>query len=102
MSLGDKSDAMKQMDKAMQGLQLIVEQYPQLRASENFKELQVSIMDTEEHLQASRRIYNTVVSKYNQTIIAYPDNFVAENLKLVKRDFFEAEQAKKQDVKMDF
>jgi LemA protein len=55
----------------------------------------------EEHLQAARRLYNSNVSFYNQLLVSFPASIVANNKKMVKRDFFEADEIKKEDVKIE-
>ena len=80
----------------------MVEAYPELKSSENFKALQLSISDVEEHLQAARRLYNANISSYNQDIVTFPTSIVAGMKGFTKKEFFEAEDAKKEDVKMEF
>ena len=53
------------------------ENYPQLHANENFRQLQVAIMDTEEHLQGARRAYNSNVSELNRKVVSFPTSIVA-------------------------
>ena len=60
------------------------------------------ISEVEEQLQASRRVYNSNVSVFNQEIIVFPTSIVARHYHFEKRDFFEAEEAKRADVKIDF
>lgn len=78
----------------------MVESYPNLKADENFKILQKTIIDVEEHLQAARRMYNSNVSIYNQMIEVFPANIVAKMNNMVRRDFFEASEVKKENVKI--
>lgn len=78
----------------------MVESYPNLKADENFKILQKTIIDVEEHLQAARRMYNSNVSIYNQMIEVFPTNIVAKMNNMVRRDFFEASEVKKENVKI--
>ena len=78
----------------------MVESYPNLKADENFKILQKTIIDVEKHLQAARRMYNSNVSIYNQMIEVFPTNIVAKMNNMVRRDFFEADEVKKKDVKI--
>ena len=80
----------------------VTEQYPQLKADTQFTSLQNHISDVEEQLQAARRLYNANVSAYNQAIIVFPGSLVANSMHLTKREFFEAEETKKADVKMEF
>ena len=59
-------------------------------------------MDTEEHLQAARRAYNSNVTIFNTKVVTFPSSIVAGNMGLSKRDYFEAETSKRQDVEMKF
>mgnify|MGYP002523092349 CR=1 FL=1 len=58
--------------------------------------------DKKEELQAARRTYNSNVKTLNKTIVVFPSSFVANKKGITKRDYFEAEEQKRQDVKMDF
>lgn len=102
MPIEEKSAALAQMNDMQKSINVVAEAYPELRSSENFKSLQASVNDTEEHLQAARRAYNANVSAYNQMIVVFPSSIVANLKGLTKRDFFEAEETKRADVKMDF
>lgn len=102
MSMTEKSNAEKQMNKAFDSIKLTAEAYPQLQASATFNQLQVAVMDTEEHLQAARRAYNANVTAYNNRVVTIPSSVVAGMNGYVKKDYFEAEETKKQDVKMTF
>lgn len=102
MTIAEKNAAAAQMGELQSKINVVAENYPELRSAENFRMLQASVNDTEEHLQAARRAYNANVSSYNQKIIVFPSSIVASIRKLTKRDFFEAEEAKRADVKMEF
>jgi LemA protein len=67
-----------------------------------FRELQVGIRDAEEHLQAARRLYNSNVAAYNTAIALFPASVVAKHQRLQNREFFTAEAAKLEDVKISF
>ncbi len=101
-SIQDKQKIVTQMDEAMRAINVVVEQYPDLKASENFKQLQMSISDVEEHLQAARRVYNANVSAYNQKVQLFPSNIIAGMFHFTSREFFEAEEYKRKDVEMNF
>ena len=66
------------------------------------EELEKGIRDTEEQLQAARRLYNANVSSYNQQLLVFPSSIIAHMRGLTKRDFFEAEEYKRADVKIEF
>ena len=102
MTIEEKNEANKQMDETMSKINVLAENYPELKASENFKTLQDSITDVEEHLQAARRLYNANISSYNQMIVTFPISIIAGSKGLSKREFFVAEEHKKQDVEIKF
>ena len=89
------------MNRNMEKINIIAESYPELQSNENFKTLQQSIVEVEEHLQAARRLYNSNVSYYNQILVTFPSSIVANSKKMIKKDFFETEEIKKSDVKID-
>ena len=101
MSIEEINNENHKMDENYKKINVIAESYPELKSSENYKTLQQSILDVEEHLQAARRLYNSNVSSYNQMVVSFPTSIVASSKKMTKKDFFEAEETKKEDVKMD-
>jgi len=101
-SMAEKAEFANQSAEALKQLNVVVEQYPTLKADTQFTALQGHIADVEEQLQAARRLYNSNVSVYNQKIVTFPASIVANSKGMTKRDFFEAEAAKRQDVKMEF
>ena len=75
---------------------MIAENYPQLRASENFMQLQRSLNETEEQLSAARRTYNAVVTEYNNAVMSVPSNIIANLFNFTKKEVLtipEAERA---------
>ena len=101
MTIQEINDANKAMDENFKRINIVAENYPELKSSENYKTLQQSIADVEEHLQASRRLYNSNVSLFNQMLVTFPTSSVAKSKGLAKKDFFEADETKKEDVKID-
>lgn len=101
MTMEEKSEENAKMDENFKKIQVVAEAYPELKSSENYNTLEKSIADVEEHLQAARRLYNANVSSYNQMIVSFPTSIIASNKKLTKKDFFEADVTKKEDVKID-
>ncbi len=77
------------MQQALRSLFAVAEAYPQLQASQNFLQLQQSIVDTEDKIQASRRFYNGGVRELNTKIKVFPNNMFARNLGFDEREFFE-------------
>ena len=101
MTMKEKSEASASMDEATRQINVVAESYPELKSSENYNTLQRSIADVEEHLQAARRLYNSNVSLYNQLLVTFPTSVIAKNKGMTKKDFFEADEVKKEDVKID-
>jgi LemA protein len=101
MSVAEKSEVNHHMDETMGRINVLAENYPELRSSENYKQLQEAIMDAEDHLQASRRVYNMNVSSFNQSIAVFPASIIAGMAKHSSKDFFEIEEQKRADVKMN-
>lgn len=101
-SMKEKSEFNAAVDRGFASINVVAEQYPDLKANTNFLNLQNQISDVEEQLQAARRVYNSNVSIFNQTIVVFPSSIVANRLHLEKRDFFEAEDKKRQDVEISF
>lgn len=87
---------------ALKSLFAVAEAYPQLRAAENFKELQEELSDTETKIAASRQFYNANVLEYNTKIKVFPNVILADTLGFKEELFFEADQDAKKDVKVQF
>ena len=100
MSLGEMGEADREMGELTGRLFAVAENYPELRSAQVFAELQQGVRDAEEHLQAARRLYNASVSSYNAAIAVFPDSLLARGRS--PREFFEAEDAKREDVKVQF
>lgn len=90
---------------ALKSLFAVAEAYPQLRANENFLELQRELTDTEDKIQAARRFYNGNARDINTLIESFPSNIVANIFKFQKQEFFgleESESAAREPVKVSF
>lgn len=92
-SQGPKATAAaeNQFEGALKSLFAVSEAYPQLRASENFQQLQAELVDTEDKIQASRRFYNGGVRDLNTKIKVFPNNIFAGMLGFKEREFFEVD-----------
>jgi len=102
LSLQEKQEFMSKMDAVQAGINVAVEAYPDLKAEKLFNNLQKNIADVEEHLQAARRLYNSNVSQINSKIVTFPTSIVANMINMTKKEFFEAEETKKEDVEINF
>jgi len=80
----------------------VAEAYPDLKANQNFLELQRELTDTEDKIQASRRFYNGNVRDFNTKIQVFPTNIIAGMLTFTKREFFEAAGSEKEPVNVQF
>ena len=86
--------AENQFQQTLKSLFAVAESYPQLRASENFQELQAQLTDTEDKVMASRRFYNGVVRDFNTKRKVFPTNLFASMLGFTKdREFFELDES---------
>jgi LemA protein len=83
---------------ALGGLRVVAEQYPELRATENFQQLQAQLSELEDEIQASRRIYNSNVQSYNTKIQQFPVSVVANQGNFEDRDFFEIGEAAEREA----
>lgn len=88
-SPGEISQAEGELTRTLQHLFALAENYPQLRASENFGQLQSSLATIEEAIQNARRYYNAVVRDLNTKIHQFPSNLVAQSFGFQEREFFE-------------
>lgn len=80
----------------------VAENYPQLKASENFLALQEELTDTENKIEAARRFYNANVRDLNIKIETFPSNIIANIFNFKKKAFFEAAEGEKEAVKVSF
>lgn len=83
--------AENQFEGALKSLFAVAESYPDLKANENFLQLQQELVDTEDKIQASRRFYNGGVRDLNTKIQVFPNNMFAGMLGFTQREFFEVE-----------
>lgn len=95
--------AQQGLSGALGKLFAVSENYPDLKANQNFLELQKDLTDTEDKIQASRRFYNGTVRDYNIKVETVPSNIIASIFGFVKREFFEIEDEKeRENVKVEF
>lgn len=90
------------LTQALGRLFAVAEAYPDLKANQNFLELQRELTDTEDKIAYSRQFYNTNVSNYNQKIQVFPNVILAGMFHFESAEFYEAEEAARQDVNVSF
>src|SRR6476660_5259707 len=101
-SPADKAAAENQLTGALKSLFAVAENYPELKASANFTQLQGSLSQTEDVIQNSRRYYNAVVRDLNTKIQSFPTNLLAGMFGFQTRQFFEVEAADREPVAVKF
>ncbi|GMU74285.1 MAG: membrane protein [Candidatus Campbellbacteria bacterium] len=101
-SVEDHAKAENMLTGALKSLFAIAEAYPDLKANQNFLELQRELSDTENKIQAARRFYNGNVRDLNIAVDSFPNNLIARAFKFVKRAFFDVEEGQREPVKVQF
>ena len=96
--LGKVEDA---LEKAITQLFALKEDYPDLKANENFLELQRDLVEVEDNIQYSRRFYNGAVRDYNTAIQRFPDMLIAHSGGFTEREFFRAEDEEREVVRVE-
>ena len=92
-NLAEKGAAESVLTGTLKSLFAVAENYPQLRASENFQGLQKSLTEIEEAVQGARRYYNAVVRDYNTKLNVLPDSLIANAANFKPKEFFQLESA---------
>lgn len=100
-TMKEHAEAENFLSSTLKTLFAVAENYPDLKASQNFLELQRELTDTEDKIQAARRFYNANVRDFNIKIQIFPNNLVAHWLKFKPREFFEMEE-EKEPIKVSF
>ena len=101
----EKGQAENQLTGALKSLFAVAEAYPDLKANQNFLELQRELSDTENKIQAARRFYNQNVMALNTSVESFPSNLIAGIFNFMKMDLFalsEADSAAAEPVKVSF
>jgi LemA protein len=101
-TLAQREQAENALSNSVKGLMVNVEAYPELKANQNFLQLQDELSDTENKIQASRRFYNTNVRDFNTKLEVFPTNMIANMLGFKSREFFEAAEGEKENIKVGF
>jgi LemA protein len=89
----ETAKAEQKLTQALADVKAVAENYPTLRATENFQQLSRNLSELEDEIQASRRIYNSNVQSFNTDIEQFPGSIVANQGNFTKREFFEIEDA---------
>ena len=98
----EKAQVENEISQTLKSLFAVAENYPDLKANANFLDLQQKLTDLENNIQKSRRYYNGTVREFNTKIAVFPSNLIAGMFKFSAYKFFEAEEAEKENVKVQF
>jgi len=98
----DAAAANNMLTVGLRHLFAVAENYPQLQAAENFRQLQTELADIEEKIAFARQFYNTNVLDYNNRIGTFPSAMIAGMFGFTVEQFFEADEAGRAEVKVDF
>ena len=101
----DKADAENMLSGALKSLFAVSENYPDLKANQNFLALQQELSDTENKIQAARRFYNSTVQDLNNSLQRFPGNLIGSTFGFAAKDFFQldaTDAAAKEPVKVQF
>ena len=93
-----KLEAENQLSETLKSIFAVAEAYPDLKANQNFSQLQTDLTDTEDKIQASRRFYNANVRELNIAVQSFPTNIFANMFGFKKRELFELESEKEKEV----
>ena len=98
----ENAQANNQLTAALKSLFAVAENYPDLKASTNFQDLQRQLEDTEDKVAYARQFYNKTVLDYNTKINLFPHAMIASTFKFMPEEFFEAADEERKSVKVDF
>ena len=101
-SLGEKSEANEELTSALNALAVVVENYPELKSSENYIQLSDELAGTENRIAVARRDYNEAVKDYNSSIKQFPTNILAGMFGFEEKEYFEASEESKEVPVVDF
>lgn len=101
-SMKDKARADNQITDALKTIFAVAENYPQLKANENFMQLQEELSGTESKVAYARQFYNDSVMQYNESLQVFPKSIFAKLFNFEAREFFEADKKERDTVKVDF
>lgn len=102
-SVADKANIDNQLSGALKTIMAVSENYPELKANQNFSELSEELRNTENKISFSRQFYNDIVTKFNTKLELFPSNIIANTFGFKQRELFKAESEEaRKNVKVDF
>lgn len=91
----------EKVSNSLNNLLAVAEGYPDLKANEVFKNLQIELTGTEDKIAFARQFYNDTVQHYNSAIMMFPSNIMAKILKYTEKEYFKVSEADKKEVKVE-
>lgn len=101
-SLKERAEAENVLSDALKTIFALAESYPDLKANQNFLDLQKTLTEIEDNIQFARRYYNAEVRDYNILCEAFPSNIIASMFMFKRREFFEIKESEREGVKIKF
>jgi LemA protein len=101
-TMADKAKADGEVSKALKSLFAVAESYPTLKANENFMQLQEELSGTESKIAYARQFYNDSALEFNAKLQKFPSNIIANMFNFTQKEFFKAEGAEREAVKVEF
>lgn len=102
LSLDEKNEINKKLTTTLNKLIAVAENYPELKANENFLDLSHELKNTEQDIANARKYYNANVKVYNNQVMIFPSNIIAKIFKFEKASMIEIEETERQNVKVEF
>ena len=101
-TVGEKADSYNELQGALSRLLMVVENYPELKSSDNFNRLQDELAGTENRIAVARKRYNDTIRTYNSKIRQFPGSTVAKSMGFETREYFEIDEAARVAPKVSF
>lgn len=98
ISNDEKVEINNQLSKALGGMRIAVENYPDLKANQNFLQLQAAMNEIEEQISAARRAFNAVVTEFNNSVEMFPSSIIAGMMGLKRKNVFEISDSERENV----
>ena len=102
LSAEEKMSKNALLSKSINNIMALAEEYPDLKASENFQQLSMELSNIEGEIAQSRKYYNAVVKEFNNKVEMIPSNLVAKMMKLKEKSMFNINEDERQNVKVEF
>ena len=100
-TMNERAKESEEVSNSVKKLLAVAENYPDLKANELFKNLQIELTGTEDKIAFARQFYNDSVQKYNTAIMSFPNNILAKMMNYKEKEYFQVNESEKQTVKVD-